>query len=92
MLKAEDSPCAGFHEAMEVVFPMTPGLSAFSIQPSALNGVPGGGPGALWCWSGGGLTLITQGSDIKRLARLAVSRRGLMCARYKCGAGPEEAR
>jgi len=41
------------------------GLSAFSIQPSALNASPGGGPGAVWYWSGGGLMWISQGSYIK---------------------------
>jgi hypothetical protein len=31
-----------------------------------------GGPGAVWYWSGGGLTLIAQSSDIERLTMLAI--------------------
>jgi hypothetical protein len=31
-----------------------------------------GGLGAAWSWSGGGLTLIAQSSDIERLTTLAI--------------------
>ena len=31
-----------------------------------------GGPGAVWGWSGGGLTWVAQGSDIRRFAKLAM--------------------
>src|ERR1017187_1994554 len=57
---------AGHNRPLDSAFFIPP--SSF-VLPGALCSKPGG-MGVAWGWSGGGLTWIAQGSDIKRLMRL----------------------
>ena len=74
-----------------------PGLASFCILPSAFpvwyyRTWSGDGQGAVWYWSGGGLTWIVQGYDIKRLTRLALWLWVLLAARCIDGEGTGQAR
>ena len=50
------------------------------------------GAGVVWGWSGGGLMLITEGTDIEQLTRLTVWLWVRLCARCIEGAAPANPR